>query len=164
VTIYAVFLVIMLFFVQSKIHADGVTQFKECVWCGQVNYQFSNECSACGLKQFRDIYFKPDCDKRDAKKKAKCLSKSFQHSGNYSESWVEKEYSPNEKFILPLDHIMNKIRLEREHLQALHKENCPHMSYENLQVALEHLRIAKEYIMEFYGIDDVEEQELSCEQ
>ncbi len=57
-----------------QLHAAGQTQFKCCVWCDQLTYQFNPKCDNCGASQFRDIYLKPDAEKRD-RKNAKELKK-----------------------------------------------------------------------------------------
>jgi RecJ-like exonuclease len=80
VTIYLLGLFCILWFAQSKLQAfgdlyanpedrPGQTQFKQCNWCGELNYQSNPTCSTCGMKSFTDAYLKPDCEKRDARRK-----------------------------------------------------------------------------------------------
>lgn len=73
------FFVILTMFglIYSPYLSAGDTMFKECKNCGHLNYQFSNTCSLCGESgRFEDVYLKPDCEKRDAKKKrAKAIEK-----------------------------------------------------------------------------------------
>ncbi len=106
VSVYLLLLFVMIWFVQGKLQADtyGKTQFKECVWCGQVNYQSSPVCSACPSTQFRDIYFKPDAEKRDKKLKAKDWSHGI-------ESEMNQLY---EMYITPIELLIYRLGYDQE--------------------------------------------------
>ena len=101
VGIYLFGLFVMIWALQSNLHA-GDTMFKECKHCGHLNYQFSNTCSMCGTSgRFEDVYLKPDCEKRDAKKKkAKSISScGFTESGERGKELYEQYIKPIEILI-----------------------------------------------------------------
>ena len=74
VCIYFLGLFGMIWFLQTKLEAAGKTQFKECVWDGQLTYQFNPKCDICGKSDFRDAYMAGD-------KKEKMLAKGYPTSG-----------------------------------------------------------------------------------
>jgi hypothetical protein len=80
VLIYFFGLFCAILFLHSKLHAygdsyltpemrRGVTIFKSCLWCGELNDQENITCFSCGTKSFRDVFLKDAGDKHDIKRK-----------------------------------------------------------------------------------------------
>ena len=91
VSIYLFGLFVMIWALQSNLHADtyGKTQFKTCRWCDELTYQFNPKCNNCGSTDFRDIYLKPDAEKRDKKiSKEIKMSKEDEHMNQLYETYV----------------------------------------------------------------------------
>lgn len=127
---------LFLIFMQWMIYGSGLmageTLFKECKNCGHWNYQFSNTCSMCGeTGRFEDVWLKPDCEKRDAKKKKKCISKS-----------VKSMPDDYENFISPIECI----------IYMLHYESNP-KAKDTIVLLLQ----AREDLIKLHGLEDYAE-------
>lgn len=146
VSIYLFGLFVMLWFAQSQLQA-GETMFKDCNKCGHLNYQFTNTCSLCGEQNnFTDTYFKPDCEKRDAKKKkAKGLTEDIDRNC-YNE------------FIMPINKVLKRII----HCREFYSDGVNNLEtqgwIEELDAAFDSLVRAREILID---VHDLEEHRMS---
>lgn len=164
--IISIFFVIMFMFALiygPQLHA-GDTMFKDCNVCGHLNYQFSNTCSMCGSTgRFTDVYLKPDCEKRDAKKhKAKEISLTCKAPFKRTKKEMYNQ------FILPINKVLANIIHYRDYLKDVHKDlegqpGFKEIYFETLDASFDNLLRAREQLITFHGLAEYRESRKSDE-